>query len=87
VRVTQFDWDDDNIDHIAEHRVSPEEAEEVFSGRWKNRKTRGGLYTAFGQTSAGRYLLVVFAYKGQGLARVITARDMTDRERKFYRKK
>jgi hypothetical protein len=87
VRVTRFEWDDANINHIAEHRVSSEEAEEVFSGRWKNRKSRGGLYTAFGQTFAGRYLLVVFAYKGQGLARVITARDMTDSERKFCRKK
>lgn len=87
MKVTRFEWDDENIDHIARHSVSPEEAEEVFSGRWKNRKSRGRLYTAFGQTFAGRYLLVVFAYKGQGLARVVTARDMTDSEHRFYRRK
>jgi len=26
------DWDDDNINHIAEHRLRPEQIEEVYYG-------------------------------------------------------
>jgi len=33
LRVAVFDWDDGNVDHIAEHGVSPEEAEEAALDR------------------------------------------------------
>ena len=39
----------------------------------------------FGQTHAGRYLLVVLA--GSGRWYVVTARTMTDPERRLYDKK
>lgn len=45
---------------------------------------RRGRYLAYGRTEAGRYLLVVLIQRGRRIVRVITARDMTDRERQFY---
>ena len=45
------------------------------------------LYVASGRTDAGRYLLIFFIMKRNKKAFIITARDMTDRERKKYAKK
>ena len=82
--ITEFEWDDNNIEHIACHQVMPEEAEEVFGGAVMIRRTRSGYYTAWGRSLAGRYLFVVYSRLSPVRARVITARDMTRTERKFY---
>jgi uncharacterized DUF497 family protein len=42
---------------------------------------------ASGRTDAGRYLLIFFIMKKNKRALMVTARDMTDRERKKYAKK
>jgi uncharacterized DUF497 family protein len=39
-----------------------------------------------GPTLAGRYLIVVFEMKQKGIARVITAWDMEDAEKRNYLK-
>ena len=51
--------------------------------------TKGNdVYGAFGQTFAGRYLAVFFVYKpGTATAIIISARDMSKKERKTYGKK
>jgi len=54
-----------------------------FKGRHV-RRGREGLYKVFSRTVAGRYILVVLAYLGRGNWRVVTARDMTDKERRLY---
>ena len=76
---------------IAEkHAVSADEVEEVlFSGphvrRLEKGKVKGEhLYVAYGQTSAGRYLVVFFIRKPRGAALPISARDMTDAERRYF---
>jgi uncharacterized protein len=82
-----FWWDDDNIDHIADHGVEPYEAEEVITNRpWLKRRGEG-KYLAYGQTDAGRFLVVVFAPKTTGRLRVVTARDMTPTEKRRYRQR
>ena len=46
------------------------------------------VYAAFGQTLGGRYLSVFFIYKsGLKTAIIISARDMSDKERKAYGRK
>jgi hypothetical protein len=40
VLISGFDWDDDNILHIARHEFSPDEIEEVFAGNYKVRRAR-----------------------------------------------
>jgi uncharacterized DUF497 family protein len=87
VVISGFDWDDDNILHIAKHQFSPEEVEEVFAGGHKVRRARQKLYIALGETLDGRLSLVVFRRIGKGMIRVITARDMDDAERRLFRRK
>jgi uncharacterized DUF497 family protein len=46
------------------------------------------VYAAFGQTLGGRYLSIFFIYKpSRKTAVIISARDMSDKERKAYGKK
>mgnify|MGYP001194436755 FL=1 len=82
-----FWWDERNIDHIAEHGVEPYEAEEVIDNKPLILRAGEGKYLAYGQTDSGRYLLVVFAPKGDQRLRVITARDMTQAEKSRLRNK
>jgi uncharacterized DUF497 family protein len=84
MRFWHFDWDESNIDHIAEHGVEPEETEEALARKPLIRRGRLGRYWAFGKTDAGRHLFLVIKDMGKGWARVITARDMTSAERRYY---
>ena len=83
---TGFDWDEANTHKNWEmHRVSAEEAEDVFFGeplvvrsdvRHSKREKR---YYALGRTGAGRRLFVAFTIR-RTLIRVISARDMNKNE-------
>ncbi|MCI0643266.1 MAG: BrnT family toxin [Chloroflexi bacterium] len=75
------------------HRVVPDEAEETLVNNPHIRLMERGyqpgedLYAAFGQTDSDRYLAVFFINKGEGVALIITARDMTQKEIRRYGKK
>ena len=45
------------------------------------------VYSALGQTEAGRFLIVFFVYKKTKEALVISARDMDSKELRLYEKK
>ena len=87
MRITRFEWDEFNEEHISRHGVDSSEVEEVFVVAPYLRRGRGGRYLVYGPTTDGRYLFVVFALAARGVARVITARDMTRRERVEYRRR
>ena len=87
MREYEFWWDDDNIDHIADHGVEPYEAEEAIANRLWLKRGGEGKYLAYGQTDAGRYLVVVLALKADDRLRVVTARDMTPAEKRRYRQR
>ena len=86
-----FDWDDNNIEHIARHGVEPWEVEEALLGPYVvgtdaysvRGETRWG---ALGATDAGRILAVVFTRR-HGKVRPITARDAEDKEKRRYRRR
>ena len=42
------------------------------------------VYAAFGRTIAGRYMSVFFVYTRDGRAIIVSARDMSDKEREKY---
>ena len=86
-RIAGFEWDEENIEHIGRHGVHPEEVEEACYNRPYILKGRGRSYLIFGRTNDGRYLLTVLRYRGKGMARTITARDMTEAEKKLYQKR
>lgn len=83
----RFWWDEQNIDHIADHGVEPYEAEYVIRYTKARRRGPDGKYVVLGQTDSGRYLLVVFAPKSDNRVCVITARDLTAKEKSSTRKK
>lgn len=86
MRISEFEWDDGNILHLAlRHGIEPDEAEEVFAVTPIFRKTKRGHYAAFGPTRSGRLLLLVLEYQGRGRVRVITGWDMSAAERRYYR--
>jgi len=87
---TGFQWDEKNVQkNWLKHRVAAWECEQVFFNRpivVANDEEHSMLekrYYALGQTDAGRLLFVAFANRGT-LIRVISARDMSKRERKVY---
>jgi len=78
----------------AKHGVYPDEVRQVLIGtpriyRKERGKTRESeyLYVAFGQSDSGRYLAVFFILKSGDEALIISARDMTSKERKRHGKK
>jgi len=88
VEIGSFKWDEDTLDHIAIHNVTPEEVEEVaFESSPYIRRGRQGRRYLYGKTIGGRYLFIVYTLIGEGKARVITARDMDDKERRLYLKR
>ena len=80
-------WDDQNITHVARHEVIPDEVEQVaFSSKSHVRRAKGqNIYYLFGQTNAGRHLFIVLKYQGGGVGEVVTARDMSGKEKRWYR--
>ncbi len=88
MEISEFEWDDHNIEHIARHQVSPDEVEDVaFDDEpWIRRGKKGTRYM-LGFTIGGRYLFVVYVLKRNGVARAITAMDMDHKTRKLYKKR
>ena len=85
--IQGFLWDDENVGHIGRHGVSPDEVEEALSGNPLVLRGRDGRYLAYGPSLAGRYLFAVYVSRRGAGARVLTARDMTEKEKRFYRAK
>ena len=87
---TGFEWDSANAGKIwRKHRVTPNECEQVFfhlplvlahdTGHSQAERRFYGL----GVTNVGRLLFVVFTQRRDRI-RVISARDMSRKERKIY---
>ncbi len=89
-RCTGFEWDAGNAGkNWALHRVTGTECEQVFFNRPvlvaadARHSAAEARFAALGRTTAGRFLAVVFTVRGT-LLRVISARDMSRRERRVY---
>lgn len=87
-RIAGFIWLDWVVEKLeVKHRVEPDEVEELFfNPPYKVRRVENEKYQLFGRNLDGRYLFVVFVWKGRHV-KVITARDMTTSERRFFRRK
>jgi len=85
-----FQWDQGNIDkNLVKHNIENWESEQVFFNRPllvlndPRHSIPEKRWAAFGKTDADRFLAVIFTKRGD-LIRVISARDMNRKERKFY---
>ena len=67
------DWECEQVFFNSPLLVLDDPKHSVFEKRW----------AAFGKTDAGRFLVVVFTKRGN-LLRVISARDMSQKERRIY---
>ena len=90
MRIHELIWPQDRIDHIASHEVTPEEVEEVCFGRpfVQRAKSQGEnpVYYVLGQTTVGRYLFCVVIQFPDGKGYPVTARSVTDKEKRRYRR-
>ncbi len=84
--LPEFEWDERNEEKLLDrHGVTAVEAEECF-GNANSRRRVGDVYLMLGITGSGRMLLLVYEQKLGGIVRVFSARDMTDSERRAYRR-
>jgi len=94
MRVTGIIWRREIIDKLAwKHHVTTDEVEEALAAARRFRFIETGdvegedLYAAMGRTAAGRYPIMYFVYKATKEALIISAREMTRKEKKSYAKK
>jgi hypothetical protein len=91
-QIAGFEWDDGNSRKSADkHDVSQAEAESIFFneplivGEDARHSGKEQRFNALEKTSASRLLHVTFALRQNGtMIRVISARDMSRKERKAY---
>jgi uncharacterized DUF497 family protein len=82
-----FDWDDGNVWHIAHHKITPEEAQQVlmneplYLGTQQHQDEERMLEV--GVTKAGRCLVILSTWRGDR-QRVVTAYDAPPALRSLY---
>jgi uncharacterized DUF497 family protein len=88
--IIGFDWDHGNLTkNLKKHGVASGESEQVFFNaplvmiEDEGHSSEEKRLAVFGQTDQGRKLTVVFTLRHNRI-RVISARDMHRKERKFY---
>lgn len=93
IHFVGFQWDQGNIDkNLIKHDIENWECEQVFFNRPllvlddPKHSISEKRWAAFGKTDIDRLLIVIFT-KRDNLIRVISAREMNKKERKFYDEK
>ena len=94
MKITGIIWLEDIINKISiKHGVNKNEVLEVLSSKSyflfveKGFRRGENVYSAMGITQTGRYLIVFFVYKRNKDALIISARNMSYKERKKYEKR
>ena len=89
-QLSGFQWDSGSVDkNLIKHNVENWECEQVFFNRPlivlddPKHSAFEKRWAAFGKTDTKRFLVVIFTRR-KNLIRIISARDMNKRERKFY---
>ncbi|MGA3047667.1 MAG: BrnT family toxin [Terracidiphilus sp.] len=83
----EFDWDDENIRHLALHQITPVEVEQAIANRPVDLKSelRNGEERVphIGETDAGRILVVVSTMNDKKV-RVVTAWPANRNYRRYF---
>jgi len=88
MKIERISWDQDTADHIFKHSVTPEEVEQALFNELDApiiMRGREGRYLAYGRTNGGRLLFIVWVSRYRR-TKIITARDMSKKERQFYKR-
>jgi len=84
--IRRLIFDEQNEEHIARHRVTPEKVHEVCTAQPLIRRGRTRTLVVYGRTAEGRYITVILAPRQGRRYYVVTARDMNQAERRRYTK-
>jgi len=77
-------WDHWNKDHIKKHSVSIREVEEVYNNHIIQVESYKNRLLILGKTKQDRLLTVVCSHELQDDLYVVSARDMSKKERRIY---
>jgi len=77
-------WDGWNVRHVARHKVTRDEVEEVCHGLFITREAYAGRLMLIGPTRADRTLAVVLEPVEEGVFYPVTARTASRKERRLY---
>lgn len=83
----EFDWNADNLKHIARHGITPKEAEEAvliepLEADVQPHESEERVL-CFGRAKSGRLLTILYTER-RGKIRVVTAYEMTRQQQRMY---
>jgi uncharacterized DUF497 family protein len=85
--IEELIWDDWNREHIKKHKVSVDEVEESCSDPINSFRSYQDRLIVLGRTKENRLLTLILMKKEKGVYYLITARDMSRKERKMINEK
>ena len=91
MEISRIVWLEDIVEKLLwKHNVEENEVIEIFENKPKfQRKEKGyksgeDVYAAFGRTNTGRFLSVFFVHTQDKRAIIVSAREMTQKEKEKY---
>lgn len=91
--IIKIIWLDSIVDKIRhKHNVNASEVEETFRNKPKFRRGPKGnyineyIYYALGTTDANRFLFIVFIFKKNNEALIVSAREMDKKEKSLFKR-
>ena len=91
MNISEIIWLEDIVDKLKwKHNVEEYEVIEILNDKplfqfiEKGHRRDENVYAALGQTNSERYLTVFFVFKKIKQALIISVKDMTKKERKWY---
>ena len=86
VVVQELIWDDWNVEHISRHELVPTEVELALSDKHAiYLKAKQGRVMVLGRAKKRLITTILNAQEEEGVFYVVTARDMSKKERAYYR--
>lgn len=81
--IKELIWDEWNVGHIKKHDVSVTEVEESCCQPVKSFRSYQNRLIILGKTKNNRLITVILIKKDKGIYYVVTARDMSRKERRL----
>jgi uncharacterized DUF497 family protein len=77
-------WDEWNKKHIRKHKITEEEVEDAFANEFGRNDSYYYRFAVYGKTKKGRLVTIIISFKTKTKFYVVTARDMSRKERRKY---
>ena len=88
MRIVEFEWDDNNLVHLGEKGIEPEDVDAMLATRItvvRNKRERPGQYRFVGRGRGGRFLTVVVTRTADPSRwRLVTGWDSSQEERRRH---